>query len=209
MELTQQSWSKVTKSIYTAVLIYAVGNVVVGVLGPICSLVNTGSNIMSLATSGTLNSGPSGLDIFMTILRIAVLVGFILYLKGLIDFKKILNPENAAGIGKVFNGTILNIVGALVAFIPLLGWLGAIIIIIGFVLTMLGFMALKDSKTFPAKGRKGASSLFIAMLLSVIGGLLAFIPIIGGFIAMIVAIIVFFMTISGWASIKNANIEEI
>lgn len=203
MEKNLQLWQKVTKAIFTGVLLYSVANVLHSILDPIFGMISTASD---LASGDIFGGGIDGYDIFLYILLVGVLIGYYLFLKGLGDFRPMLEPADANSINQVRNGVILGILGTLAAFIPVAGWIIAIILnIIGFIFMLLGYSALKTSSTFPMLGRNGASKLFMAMILTLVGVILGIIPVVGGFIAMILGIVAFFLTLSGWASIKNSD----
>ncbi len=204
MEQSVQVWSEKTKTIYNGVLLYSICNVLYAIFDPINSAINSVSSFSS-AFGAPEVSGSGGLSIFCYILLAGVIVGYFLFLTGLSGFRPLLETEDAASIGKVRNGVILGLVATGVAFIPLMGWVSAILNIIAFILMLLGYSSLKNSATFPVKGKQGASKLFTAMILSLIGAVLGFIPLAGGFLEMVLDIIAFFMILSGWASIKNST----
>ena len=206
MEKNLQLWQKVTKAIFTGVLLYSVANVLYAIVNPIASVVNTASDVSSFVSTGDVSGGIGALDIFLYILLVGVLIGYYLFLKGLGDFRPLLELADANAINQVRNGVILGLLGTVAVFIPYAGWIiAAILNIIGFIFMLLGYSALKSSATFPMLGRNGAGRLFIAMILVLVGAILSIIPLIGGFIAMVLSIVAFFLTLSGWASIKNSD----
>lgn len=185
---------------------YSVASVLHSVLDPIFSIASTASDFHSFATSGEISGGIGGTDIVLYILQVGVLIGYYLFLKGLGEFRPMLELADSNSVNQIRNGVILGLIGVVAAFIPVIGWIAAIILnIIGFILMLLGYSALKSSATFPMLGRNGASRLFIAMILVLVGVILSLIPIVGGFIAMVLNIVAFFLTLSGWASIKNSD----
>lgn len=73
---------------------------------------------------------------------------------------------------------------------------------------MVAYSKLKKSPTFPELARKGASMLFTAMLLALIGSIFGLIPIVGAVIAGIFNIISFIMVLLGWKKIADADLTE-
>ena len=203
--MTQQveTWVQQTQKIYKGVLLYSVAGVLYAILDPINSLSNAVGHLSSFADRGTFDMSVSALDVICYLLIAGIIGGYILFLQGLGGFTAILKGSDQIAMGRVRTGVILALIGSALGFIPFLGWIGGILNIISFIMMMLGYSALKNSATFPEESRKGASKLYTAMILSIIGAVLGFIPVAGGFIEMVFDIIAFFMILSGWASIKN------
>lgn len=208
MEQKVQMWSTTTKSIFMGVLIYSICNVLYSIFDMIESFTGTASMVQGFM-SGSYDSGIGFIDIMCYITLAGIVVGYVFYLRGLIDFGKILDLPDANAIKNVRIGVILGIVATVVDFIPLMGWVAGIIIIVAWILMILGFNALKASSTFPPTGRKGASRLFVTMILGLVGAILGFIPLVGGIFEFIISIIVFFMILSGWGAIKNSSPMEL
>jgi hypothetical protein len=205
MENNLSRWSQATKMIYQGVLLYSLSSVLYSLFSMINGWVSGAASLMEFATSGTVSAGIGFLDVIEWIFLLAIIVGYFLFFKGLTDFRPQLQQADGAAIGRVRLGVLLGIIGSVVSFIPVIGFLGGILSLIGFIMMLIGYNALKGSATFPVKARSGASTLFIAMILSLVGGILAFIPLIGGVIAFIMNVVVFFMVLSGWAAIKNST----
>ena len=203
MEQTVQSWSSVTKSIYQGVLLYQIGNVLYSIVSPINSMGNSVGNMMSFASTGSISMGPGVGDIILYLLLAAIIVGYVLFLIGLGKWAPMLAAGDAKSVKQIRTGVILGLIGAACGFIPFFGWAGGILNIIAFIMMLLGYNSLKGSTTFPAMAASGAGKLFMAMILTLVGVVVGWIPLVGGFIEMILMIIAFFMTLSGWAMIKN------
>ena len=202
MEIQVLAWEQTTKKIYQGVLIYSICGVLDSIISPIVSLTGKASAIASFAGGGS--GGFSGIFSAENILPLLIIVGYIMYLLGLNEFKKILPAGDSSSVGKILTATILVIVAMFIGFLPLMGWVKGILSIIAFILMIIGYSNLKDSGTFPEMARKGASKLFTAMILSLVGVVIGFIPLVGGFIKMVLLIVAFFMIFSGWKHIKNA-----
>ena len=196
-----ESWQKTTQSIYNGVLLYSLSGIVYAILNPISKIGGTLSYM-----SGSNETG--GLSIFCNFLLIGIIVGYFMYLNGLNGFSKILTPGDSAAIKKVYNSVILVLIAEIFGFIPLFGWIGSILRIISFIMMLMGYAVLKKSQTFPKRANLGASKLFSAMILLLIGVVLGSLPLSGRFLQMPFDIIAFILTLTGWAAIKNTIPSE-
>jgi uncharacterized membrane protein len=189
-----ESWSKATKAIFNGVLLYSLAGILYAIIEPI----SDAGDFLSRIIGDT-----SGLSTFCYILLAGIIIGYIMYLMGLSGFRKILQPDDSAAVGKIFSAVILVLVAEIFDFIPLLGWVGSILSLISFILMLVGYSALKNSQGLPKRACLGASKLFTSMILLLIGGILGFIPLVGRFIEMPFDVIAFILTLTGWAAIKN------
>jgi uncharacterized membrane protein len=211
--MKQEQWSKTTSTIFYGVLIFSLAGIVKAILSPIAAIMETASGLSSLS-GGDLSGffGGSGGDTLSVIVDwiapIAVILGYILYLSGLGGFKKLLGGADGPAVGKVRTGAILVIIGIVVKWIPFIGWIfGGILSVIGFILGVVGFSKLKNSSSFPESARKGASKLFTALILLIIGWVIGLIPIVGDWIESIFEFIALILTLVGWAKIKNTQVQ--
>ncbi|GHT10201.1 hypothetical protein AGMMS4956_01170 [Bacteroidia bacterium] len=204
--MTQNSqWLEVTKKVFNGILLYAGAGLLLGIFDPINSLVSAGDGLAALG--GVKNaSGGAGtfLSVLCNIFQAGVILGCILIYLGLTGFKNILEGTDKKSIGKVRIAYILLLIGVAVDFIPLMGWVSAILGIIALIYMLLGYSALKSSATFPELARKGASQLFIALILLIVGEVLDFIPVVGDVLQGILSIIAYILTFLGWKKIKDA-----
>jgi len=194
---TKTQWSQETKKIFNGILLYSLGGIAYGILDPIDSLMSAGEMV-------GVTSGGGIISTLCYILLAAIIIGYVLTFLGLTGFRKILELNDATAIGKVRTAFILAIIAAGVSFIPLMGWAAGILNIIAFILMLLGYSALKTSTTFPELARKGASTLFVALILLLVGAIIGFIPFVGGIIEGVLSIIAYIMTLLGWKKIVNA-----
>ena len=192
------NWSQITKQIYNGVLIYSLCGVAKSIVDPINNALSAVS-MFTGADSGWINIG--------LILSVAIICGYIMFFLGLKSFRGEVNVEDANAVNKVYLATIFTIIAYVVGCVPVIGFVGKIFSIVAFFLMLIGFSRLKKSETFPEKARKGASNLFTAMILSIVGLIFGWIPIIGGVIGAIFNIIGFILTIAGWGKISKAEKE--
>lgn len=192
MEQNVQIWSQRTKTIYNGVLIYIICQLLYTIFGSIGAVTVTNTfRVLAYA------------------LLAGVIIGYFIFFKGLTDFRRLLGPADSAAINRVRMGVLLGLIAAILGFIRPIAWLNPVLSAIGFILMLLGYNALKNSTTFPMEGRKGASRLFVAMILAIAGALLSLIPVAGGFINTVCLIVVVFMTLSGWAAIRDSSPAEV
>jgi len=180
--------------------------------GSACDFAGSASDGFELA-SGFMN-GDIGADIFMPdewdvaqwVMLVLEIIGYVMYLSGLKKFSTEQQQGDAESVMKVRSGAIWMLVGVIVGHIPVIGkFFKLIFVIIGFMDMLGGYKALKRSQTFPAT--TGAGTLHSALVLQLIGVLIGILPFMG-FVEVICDIIVFFMIISGWSAIKNANLKR-
>ena len=185
------NWKSTTKQIYTGVMLYSLCGMVAGLVGILAFLMG--------GFWGTLS----------IILSIAIIVGYIMYFLGLKNFKNVVKEPDAPVVNKLYTAVLLVIIGYIVAFIPLAGGIIAgILNIIAFIMMLIAYNKLKKSPTFPELARKGASMLFTAMILALVGAIFGIIPLVGAIIAGILNIISFIMVLLGWKKIADADLAE-
>lgn len=185
------TWKSTTKQIYTGVLLYS-----------LCGMVSGLVAILALL-------GGDFWGVLSVIVSIAVIVGYIMYFLGLRNFKNVVKEPDAPVVNKLYTAVILVIIGYIIGFIPIAGAImQGILSLIAFIMMMVAYSKLKKSPTFPELARKGASMLFTAMLLALIGSIFGIIPIVGAVIAGILNIISFIMVLLGWKKIADADLTE-
>ncbi len=191
MEITNATWKNATSKIFTGVMLFSLA----GIVGAIISAI-------------ALISGSMGGVFAITLLvAIATILGYILYLIGLGNFKNILSGTDSAAISRVWLAAILSIVGVIIGLIPVAGAIiSTIIAIIAYILNVMAFSSLKNSVTFPAQAKSGASKLFTAYILYLIGGICT-LTIVLAPVGGILNLIAFIMILIGWNNIKNTNPE--
>ncbi|MDR0507364.1 MAG: hypothetical protein LBH32_11230 [Dysgonamonadaceae bacterium] len=208
-------WTKTTKQIFSGVMISQVGGIVYDILKPILELIDFINKPADLGFVGDFfgvkppayNSIFDDFGIILVIMQVILFGGSLLYLVGIFGFTKIQPESDGRAMRKVRAGIILSLVGAVLTMIDI-PVLPALVNIVGFILMLLGYSALKRSNTFPEKARQGAGRLKGAMIWLIIGFILGLIPVAGGFFRMVCSIVSFFMVLSGWACIKNSKQAE-
>ncbi|KWW30197.1 MAG: Uncharacterized protein AUK63_1058 [bacterium P3] len=185
------TWKSTTKQIYTGVMLYSLCGIVSGLVA-----------ILAFLSGGFWS-------VLSVILSIAIIVGYVLYFIGLRNFKNVVMEPDAPVVNKLYTAVILVIIGYIVGFIPVAGGIiQAILNIIAFIMMMVAYNKLRKSTTFPGLARKGASMLFTAMILSLIGAVISIIPLVGTIIAAILNIISFIMVLLGWKKIADDDLAS-
>lgn len=205
MENVQQSWKQTTENLYKAVLIYTVAGIASTVFTFILAISATAS-VIAAFSSGEISTSGFGLwSILNVVATVAIVYGYWNFIKSLDLFKGMVNPVDAPRIGSIRTATILSLVGVVLACIPIIRIVGGIINLIAWIMLLMAYSNLKDSVTFPEGARRGASKIFVAMILGVIGWLVGWIPIVGSVIALILSIVAFFLIIMGWKCISESD----
>lgn len=194
---------KTTKSIYNGVLLYSLCGIAKSIVDPIAA-----ASSAAAMFSGS-SSGGGAFSVISLLLALAIIAGYVLFFLGLSHFRTVVNTNDAPAVQKLYVATIISIVAYVCMCIPFMGLIGKILSLVAFIMMLLGFSALKKSATFPADGRNGASKLFIAMILSVVGVVLGWIPLIGGVLSAILGIVGFILTILGWKKVAYADYNNV
>jgi hypothetical protein len=211
--MDKTSWSAKTKKIFNGILLFSLAWIAYGIFEPIESLfsfASSGLNVMGAVTGvSTPSLGVSGtvLTIITYLLLAGIGYGCVLTIAALGSFSAILDDGDESAVLTVRTGFIIALAAVVLDMIPFIpGIIGDIAYFVAILLMLMGYNNLKGSTTFA--GKDGASILFVAMLLLLIGWVLDFIPLVGDWIEAILTIVAYIMTLVGWSKIKNAAIAE-
>jgi hypothetical protein len=206
-------WSAKAKKIFNGILLFSLAWIAYGIFDPIESLfsfASSGLNILGSVTGvSTPSLGATGtvLTIITYILLAGIGYGCILTIAALGSFSTILDGGDESAVRSVRTGFILALVAVVLDMLPFIpGIIGDIAYLVAIILMLMGYNNLKGSTTFA--GKDGASTLFVAMLLLLIGWVLDFIPFVGDWIEAILTIVAYIMTLVGWSKIKNVTIAD-
>lgn len=167
-------------------------------------------DFLELFASGSVESVASDIAVSVTIFLLTV-IAYITYMCGLGSFAKVQKTEwDARGVRRVRSGLVWSFVAMLFAYIPLVGWLlGFIFSIVAFFVMLGGYNRLRKSSTFPKMARLGASLLFAALFVELLGDILGLLPFIGSLLQGILCLVVVFMVLSGWKKIERADVTDV
>lgn len=200
-----QSWKQTTSALYKAVMIFTWAGIVLSIFSGIASMTGAAKVISSLSSGGALDMGYGLWDILKLVATIAVIYGYWLFLNSLTAFRELVNPADAPRVGSIRTAVILQIIAAILSVIPFVVIVGGILGIIAWIMLLIAYAGLKDSPTFPELARRGASRIFVAMILSVVGWIVGWIPIIGWITLFVLSVISLIMVLTGWKLISLSD----
>ena len=194
------TWQKVTKNLYTAVLIQAAA-AVLGSIFEVINLLTAPASIAEALVTGEVGIG--ALDVLGFICSLAAIAGTVWFFILLGQWKQVADANDAPAIHKLWIASLLSMIGSVLALIPLIGIVGGIVSLVGLVFYILAVNALKVSTTLPENALKGANKLFVALILKIVGVCIAWIPVIG-ILGAICAIVGWVYELLAWKDIANS-----
>lgn len=203
--MDNKPWKQTVGTLITAVWIYTLA----GIFGSIISAIDTihsGFDIIGALTgdgggSGSFMSFWEFWDYMCTVL---VVIGYILFYCSLNRFEKLqINSSDTRGAHKVKISYILLILAAAAGLIPFAGWIiKLILIIISYVKLLSGYRSLKRSEVLPQQARDGFARLYSCSVWLLVFGIIGGIPAIGPIIEGVASIVIFFLVLSGWKTVR-------
>lgn len=196
MEKNASVWSRKVSVVYTGVLLFSIAGIVGALHQPFCGL-----------------SGPAGsYNILRYAIAACMIAGYVLFYSGLGGLRTILSPEDSASVRRIRNGSALCIVAHILTAIALWPAIAELLNITAFFMMALGFMDLKNSPAFPPKARRGASNLFLSMIIGIVGIFVIFascwipvVDILGQIIGGLILVAAYILMLAGWGKIKRAD----
>ena len=203
----KQLWEESVDMIIKSIWIYTIA----GILGAIFGAIDGILNPVSFMAALTGEEGPTGafgtLDI---ICQIAVIVGYVLFF---LNIKKFVDAQptdaDRAAAKNVYTSYLFLIIATVVAFIPIVGgiaWL--VLIILSYVKLLSGYKGLRESATLKTEAKNGAGILYTATIWILVGMVINIIPLVGGFLNAIISLIMFFYVLRGWKQIGQNAPED-
>lgn len=189
------------------------------VMGIVWSLVlmMVASFLMVFTTLGSIfgaifgSAGAFGSFAFFTVLFLLLMLGgFVWFFVNLSKFITLQRDErDRASVSNIRTAYIIFIVGALVTFIPVVGWIAGIICqLVAYIMLIMAFGSFSTSVVMNDNGRSGASLLKVYAILSLICSILMIIPIVNilALIGLIVGVVLLFI---GWTRIAGGINPEL
>lgn len=174
-----QNWNRTTEAIYKNVMLLSIAGICASLFGMIPLM-------------GWLAK----------VCNFCVVAGYVAFYLRINDLKLMVDQNDADNMKKLSLGILLYILGIVLKEIPVAGWiLGPIAFIVSFVFMLLAYNGLKKSTTFP--GKEGMRLLFIAMIIGLVAGVFALIPLVGTIIAGILGIVEFVLILLGWKKVAE------
>ncbi|MDR0692118.1 MAG: hypothetical protein LBF69_03670 [Prevotellaceae bacterium] len=202
--MDKTSWSVETKKIFNGILLFSLSWIAYGIFDPIDSLVSGVDTLASFSgRSNATGAAGSTLSNFVNLLLVGIGAGYIMVIIGLKKLGDILEEADKKPVASLRTAFILALIAVALDILPLIpGIIGDILYLIAVILMLVAYGKLKKSATFA--GSAGASTLFVAMILIIVGWGVDLIPLLGDWVEGILTIIAYIMTLSGWKKIKNA-----
>lgn len=201
-QLWQQSVDMIIKSIW----IYTIATILAAIFGGIDSIIKPVNFMQMLSGEG----GGGAVGTLETICNILAIVGYVLFFINIKKFTDAQTTEQDRQSAKnIYLAYLLLILAIVVGFIPVVGGIGALVlIIISYVKMFSGYKGLRDSATLLPEAKNGAGILYKCTLWVLIGAILNIIPFVGGFLDAVINIVAFFYILSGWKQIgEGAPLE--
>ncbi len=191
----EQQWSSTAKTILWAIAI----EVIAGFLASIFGALTVGAGM--LQSSGGM--GAFGvLTVLFVLVAIAAFVVYFLKLNKFITLQT--NKPDADAIAMVRNSVVVNIAGMICAYIPVVGWIIALLLnIAAAVMLILGFNAFSKSTALPPMGLNGAGQLKVYAILALVSAIIVIIPVVGGIIGGICSLVGLVFLFLGWNNVSN------
>jgi hypothetical protein len=178
-----------------------VGQLVISLVGGVIVSLST---LSSLAQS--INSGKPSLPIGVILVTLVTLGAYVYYFIGLNEMKKAAaNTNLQEGTSRLYIGALLGIIATALGFIPMIGIVGSLVGLAGFIVTWLGYSSIKANAT-NAKAQFGGAKLSSSALFSVIGIVVGLIPVIGWIAALVLEILALVFAIQGWKALAESEL---
>lgn len=192
-------WKSGTKKAYYG---YVAQLIISLVGGLITSLIALGSAASSLA-KGEVPTGSLVVPIIVALVAVAALV---YYFMGVKEMKEAAaNTTIAVGTNRLFIAAILCICGQVLGVIPVIGILGSLVGLAGFIVAWTGYSEIKNNAV-DANAKFGGAKLSSSALLSLIAIIVALIPLIGWIATLVLEIIALVFAIQGWKALANSEL---
>lgn len=198
-------WKEATGWLYKSVLIYSLAGILGAVLTVIAAFATVGSalegDLMGAADSA------EALDMIAMIVNILILGGYALFFVYAGKFRDLLSGDDANAAGSLRNAHLILAISTLLCILPIpfVEYIAGIINLIAWFMLLSAYGKLMNSTSLPELAAAGMKKLRKAMLLSVVGAIIAFIPFIG-IVGGILSLIAFFMTFKGWSMVAKSEI---
>jgi len=187
--MNKELWVKSAKQVFLGQLIMLCE----GVLGLISGIITLVSGAASLLSGDATGLGFA--VVFAFIVSLVAVAGYVFVFLGIMGLKKATeDPAIAKGVGLLWIAAILALCGAVIALIPVIGSiLGGLLAFAAFILNIVAYNNLKNCAPLEAispAAAKGFGGLFVASIIALVGGILAWVPILGAIISLVAAILV-------------------
>lgn len=153
-----------------------------------------------------MGASATGALVVSIIVAIASIAAFVYYLLGIKDMKAAAAGSNIeVGTSRLWTGAILGLCGSVLAVIPVISIIGALLGLAGFIVSWTGYSAIKANAS-DEKAKVGGGKLATVCLLSVIAAVAAFIPAAGWIISLVLEVVALVFALQGWKLIAESEL---
>lgn len=160
--------------------------------------------VSGLLGGAAVVTGMFGLVLVVALANIAAYVYFIM---GITEMKKAaVGSTLEAATQRLYIAIIVAVVGVLIGLIPggkFIAWIPSLA---SYILFWTGYAMIKNTAV-DANAKLGGQKLCSAALLSLIGVVIALIPIVGTIVTFVLSIVAIVFTIQGWKALAQSNLE--
>ncbi len=213
------SWKKCINNLISGIWIYTLAIIIASILSfaNLIDILSSGWGLTSILYS--VLEGESYQEVLSQftsptmaivekIIYLFVIVGYVLFFVSICRWVKLQeNETDRNNVCKVKRSYIFLLLSVISAFIPIIGWLVSLVLVILSYINLLGgFKGLEKSNYLPCEVKNGARKIWAANVWMLVGAIISSIPIvnlIGSPIASIINIVAFFVILRGWTQIKN------
>ncbi len=216
--LFNKQWQATVGDMTSAVWLYALGGIAAGLLNLVDFALFPEEAIKHCINplGGTFFNYFDGVVFPLKLCSIVfIAIGYALFYVSINRLAKLQkDAADRVAMNRVKKSYVFFLIGVCFEYIPTLGsFLNLLFIIIGVIMSLSGYSALKKSTALPIEARKGATVLRRAAVCTLIGGVVGCSFLLGDFIESIFSLMAFIMMLSGWNAIKygapELNEEEI
>jgi hypothetical protein len=153
-----------------------------------------------------MGASATGALVVSIIVAIASIAAFVYYLLGIKDMKAAAAGSNIeVGTSRLWTGAILGLCGSVLAVIPVISIIGALLGLAGFIVSWTGYSAIKANAS-DENAKVGGGKLATVCLLSVIAAVAAFIPAAGWIISLVLEVVALVFALQGWKLIAESEL---
>lgn len=199
-------WKKTVGALIGAIWLYTLADIAASVTGFVNGLLDfSGFRGWVELLAGGKGAGGIGLgDLLEYFFPLLVLLGYLLFYLALSDFMRLQrSASDRSAVHGIRLAYILFFIAALACYLWWPGKLAALVlVIIGYVKLLTGYHRLKRSATFSEKARSGAELLFVAGIMTLVGYVIGYMPLIGDLFESVISLIAFIFMLVGWGRIR-------
>ena len=140
---------------------------------------------------------------------VVAILGFVLFFIGLGQLKDEMDEIGQGAIKLLITASIIGVIGLVISFIPLVGIVAGIIYLAAYIIELIAFIKLKKSTTLGDPGKAGVNLLFIALIVTLVGGVFGLLPVVGGIISTIISLAAFILILYGWLKVQEDFIQKV